>query len=51
MVMLMKISFLCLQIVDDDNIYTCFYSIIKGKKKIPEHRGPYAEFKISLYTF
>ena len=38
------------KLVEDDNIYTCFYSIIKGKKKIPEHRGPYAGILRYHYT-
>ena len=38
------------KLVDDNNIYTCFYSIIKGKKNIPEHRGPYAGILRYHYT-
>lgn len=38
------------KLVDDDNIYTCFYSVIKGKKKIPEHRGPYSGILRYHYT-
>lgn len=38
------------KLVDDDDIYTCFYSVIKGKKDIPEHRGPYAGILRYHYT-
>jgi aspartyl/asparaginyl beta-hydroxylase (cupin superfamily) len=38
------------KLVDDDDIYTCFYSVIKGKKNIPEHRGPYSGILRYHYT-
>lgn len=28
-------------IKDNDDVVTCFYSVIDGKKNIPKHRGPY----------
>ena len=38
------------KLVDNNDIYTCFYSVIKGKKNIPEHRGPYAGILRYHYT-
>lgn len=38
------------KLVKDDDIYTCFYSVINGKKSIPEHRGPYAGILRYHYT-
>lgn len=37
-------------IISTSDIYTCFFSIIDGKKKIPKHRGPYAGFVRYHYT-
>ena len=38
------------KLISDEEIYTCFYSVIDGKKKIPTHRGPYAGILRYHYT-
>lgn len=38
------------KIVSTNDIYTCFFSVIDDKKKIPKHRGPYAGIIRYHYT-
>ena len=38
------------KLIENENIHTCFYSVIDGKKKIPTHTGPNAGLLRYHYT-
>ena len=38
------------KLIENEDIYTCFFSVIDGKKKIHTHRGPYAGILRYHYT-
>lgn len=38
------------KLIEDEDIYTCFFSVIEEKKKIKTHRGPYAGILRYHYT-
>ncbi len=38
------------KLIENEDIYTCFFSVIEGEKKIHTHRGPYAGILRYHYT-